>query len=293
MHRFFVPPDWLRSEEAVLVGPAVHQIRNVLRLKAGEEIMVLDNSGWQHRIHLTLVDREEVRGRIVQKTLAPSEPRTKITLYQAVLKGRSFEFVLQKGTEVGVVAFVPVVSQRTIIASLDNVSSDRQERWRRIIQEAAEQSGRGRMPELQGPLMLRQAWEAATQGGVTIVASPSGQDEEAGAKSGNASRRSSGGDGRRRSTRGARGRPTRTGDREVAALPLRKALRDRRHPPFSVNLFIGPEGGLTARELAEGSRYGAVLVTLGPRVLRADTAGLVAASAILYELGDMEPAGRG
>ena len=281
MHRFFVPPDWLRSEEAVLVGPTVHQIRNVLRLKAGEEIMVLDNSGWQHRIHLTLVDREEVRGRIVQKTLAPSEPRTKITLYQAVLKGRSFEFVLQKGTELGVVAFVPVVSQRTIIASLDNVSSDRQERWRRIIQEAAEQSGRGRMPELQGPLMLRQAWEAASQGGVTIVASPSGQDEEAGS------------DGRRRSTRGARGRPTRTGDREVAVVPLRKALRDRRHPPFSVNLFIGPEGGLTARELAEGSRYGAVLVTLGPRVLRAETAGLVAASAILYELGDMEPASRG
>ncbi|MFQ5945420.1 MAG: RsmE family RNA methyltransferase [Anaerolineae bacterium] len=293
MHRFFVPPDWLRSDEAVLHGPAVHQIRNVLRLRAGEEIMVLDNSGWQHRIHLTLVDREEVRGRIVQKTLAPSEPRTKITLYQAVLKGRSFEFVLQKGTELGVVAFVPVVSQRTIIASLDNVTSDRQERWRRIIQEAAEQSGRGRMPELQGPLMLRQAWEAASQGGATLVASPAHRKEEAGARSKRRSRQSDGGDGRRGSAKRGSGQATRSGDRDVTAWPLGKALRDGRHPPFSVNLFIGPEGGFTRRELAEGSRYGAVPVTLGPRVLRAETAGLVAATAILYELGDMEPAGRG
>ncbi len=292
MHRFFVPPEWLRRNEAVLQGPAVHQIRNVLRLRAGEEIMVLDNSGWQYRIHLTLVDREEVRGRVLQKTLAPSEPRTKITLYQAVLKGRSFEFVLQKGTELGVVAFVPVVSQRTIIASLDNVSSERQERWRRIIQEAAEQSGRGRMPELQGPLMLRQAWEAASQGGVTLVASPAGREEETRPTNSRPTRQSSGGDGRGVPAKRAGGRSSRTGDGDDIGLPLRKALRDRRHPPFSVNLFIGPEGGFTRGELTEGSRYGAVPVTLGPRVLRAETAGLVAAAAILYELGDMEAAGR-
>lgn len=273
MHRFFVPPDWLTSDEVVLRGSVVHQIRNVLRLRAGEEIMVLDNSGWQHRVHLTLVDRDEVRGRIVRKTLAASEPRTKITLYQAVLKGKSFEFVLQKGTEIGVVAFVPVVSQRTIIASLDNVSSDRLARWQRIIQEAAEQSGRGRVPELQGAVMLRQAWEAASQGGVTLVANPVEREEE--------------------SEDGRLGPKTGTGVGDVISMPLRRALGERRSPPFSVNLFIGPEGGFTGREIAEGSRYGALPVALGPRILRAETAGIVAVAAILYELGDMEPASRG
>jgi 16S rRNA (uracil1498-N3)-methyltransferase len=69
---------------------------------------------------------------------------------------------------------------------------------------------------------------------------------------------------------------------------LRSILRSTQPTPFSVNLFIGPEGGFTPQEIEQGQRYGAIPVTLGPRLLRAETAGLVAAAAILYELGDME-----
>lgn len=250
LHRFFVPPEWLQGEGVEITGSLTHQIRNVLRLETGDRVILLDNSGWEYQVELGEVNQEWIEGRILQKSLAASEPRTKITLYQSLLKGRAFESVMQKCTEVGVVAFVPVVAARCIVSSLEDIGEKRQERWRRIILEAAEQSRRGRLPTLRPALLLRQAWQEASRGGLTIV-----PWEEAG--------------------------PENSKD-------LRSLLREAQPTPFSVNLFIGPEGGFTPQEIEQGERYGAIPVTLGPRILRAETAGLVAAAAILYELADME-----
>jgi len=236
-----------------ITGPLTHQIRNVLRLEPGDRVILLDNSGWEYQVELGEVGRERVTGQIMQKSLATSEPRTKITLYQSLLRARGFESVLQKCTEVGVVAFVPVVAARCIISSLEDIGEKKLERWRRIILEAAEQSRRGRLPVLRPALMLRQAWQETSRGGLTIV-----PWEEAGS-----------------------GMPDQKNG-------LRSILRGAQPTPFSVNLFIGPEGGFTPQEVEQGQRYGAIPVTLGPRILRAETAGVVAAAAILYELGDME-----
>ncbi len=245
-HRFFVPPEWLQGEEVEITGPLVHRMRNVLRLKPHDRVILLDNSGWEHQVELVAVDGERIVGRPLQKSLATSEPRTKITLYQSFLKSRAFEGVLKRCTEVGVVAFVPVVAARCVISSLGDIGEQKWERWKKIILEAAEQSRRGRLPLLQPGLFLRQAWQQAQQGGLTIVP----WEEE-------------------RST------------------SLRSVLTQADPRPFSINLFIGPEGGFDPQETEQGKSYGAVPVTLGPRILRAETAGLAAAAAILYELGDM------
>jgi len=237
-----------------ITGPLTHQIRNVLRLKPGDRVILLDNSGWEYQVELGEVSRKRVVGQILQKSLAGSEPRTKITLYQSLLRARAFETVLQKCTEVGVVAFVPVVAAWCIISSLEDIGERKLERWRRIILEAAEQSRRGRLPVLRPALLLRQAWQGASRGGLTIV-----PWEEAGPRM------------------PAQGRSN----------SLRSVLKGAQPRPFSVNVFIGPEGGFTPQEIEQGQRYGAVPVTLGPRILRAETAGLVAAAGILYELGDM------
>ncbi|RLF30338.1 MAG: 16S rRNA (uracil(1498)-N(3))-methyltransferase, partial [Thermoplasmata archaeon] len=121
MHRFFIPPEWIQGRTVTLNGAIVHQIRHVLRLRPGDHILVLDNSGWEWKVELTEVSKNRVEGRTRGKSLARGEPRTKITLYQGVLKGNRFEFALQKGTEVGVVEFVPVVSSRCVIANVDAV----------------------------------------------------------------------------------------------------------------------------------------------------------------------------
>jgi 16S rRNA (uracil1498-N3)-methyltransferase len=238
-----------------ITDPLTHQIRNVLRLKPGDRVILLDNSGWEYQVELGEVSQGRVAGQVLQKSLATSEPRTKITLYQSLLRARAFESVLQKCTEVGVVAFVPVVAARCIISSLEDIGEKKLERWRRIILEAAEQSRRGRLPVLRRALLLRQAWQEASRGGLTVV-----PWEEAG--------------------------PGRLAQEKSNSLA--SVLKGVQPTPFSINLFIGPEGGFTPQEIDQGQRYGAVPVTLGPRILRAETAGLVATAATLYELGDME-----
>jgi len=246
MHRFFIPLEWIGEEGVILGEPVSHQICHVLRLRPGDHLLVLDNSGWAWEVELREVGSERVVGQVVRRMLAQGEPRTRITLYQGVLKGRRFEFTLQKGTELGIVEFVPLISDRAIIADLGDVDRKRI-RWKRIIQEAAEQSGRGRLPHLEPAVLFSRACERAQQqGGLALIPWE--------------------------------------GER---SLSLRSVLTGQEKRPFVVSLFIGPEGGFTADEVELARRYGIRPVTLGPRVLRAETAGLVAATAILYELRDL------
>ncbi len=258
MHRFFVSPDQLEDDKVTITGPAVHQIKNVLRLSSGDPIVVLDNSGWEREAEIFEVGREHVVGRVLSKTLATGEPRTKVSLYQGVLKGGHFEFVLQKGTELGITEFVPLISQRCVIASLDDVNK-KGGRWQRIVQEAAEQSRRGRLPNLQSAMLFSQACERAKRtGGLSLM--PWEEEKRVNLKTvfGKEEKKAKG--------------------KTAPSFPSR---------PFSVNLFIGPEGGFAFEEVTLAQRYDIVPITLGPRILRAETAGLVAVAAILYELGDL------
>jgi 16S rRNA (uracil1498-N3)-methyltransferase len=252
MHRFFVPGDWIQGNRVKVTGPQAHQIARVLRMRPGDQIVILDNSGWEIDVQLATVGGNLVEGQILHRRLAGSEPRTKISLYQGVLKGNRFEFVLQKGTEVGVVEFVPLISDRCILSDLDAVEK-KSERWEWIIQEAAEQARRGRKPALRPATLFPRACEQAKhRAGLSLI------------------------------------------PWEGTGIPtLQEVLQeapqgyDQNWPPFTISVFIGPEGGFAAEEIAMARRYGLAPVTLGPRILRAETAGLVAAAVILYELGDM------
>ncbi|MBA7593526.1 Ribosomal RNA small subunit methyltransferase E [subsurface metagenome] len=245
MHRFFIPPQWIDHDRVVIKGKQVHQLRNVLRMAKGDRILVLDNSGWQYEVELRSVEREQVEGVVREKSLSLAEPRVKIVLYQALLKGEKFEFVLQKGTELGIASFVPMVSERCLVG-LEHVIARRLNRWQRIIAEAGEQSGRGKLPAL-GPVMpFEQACHSAQ--GFSLLA---WEGEK--------------------------------------ALGLRAALQGQEAKDIpSVNLFIGPEGGFSPAEGEFARGCGVVPITLGRRVLRAETAGLVATAAILYHYGDLD-----
>lgn len=253
MHRFFVPQSWIRGNRVTLTGRQAHQIARVLRMRAGDVVMVLDNSGWEIETQLISVDPNAISGEVQRRRLAQSEPRTKISLYQAMLRGSSFQFVLQKGTELGVVEFVPIIADRCVMSDLEAVEKKRV-RWESIIQEAAEQCRRGRKPALRTAMLFPQVCEKVRQtGGLGLVLWE--QERE-------------------------------TSLRSV----LRGTSRGREQGsmPFSVHMLVGPEGGFTEQEIAIARNYGLIPVTMGPRILRGETAGIVAASAILYELGDME-----
>jgi 16S rRNA (uracil1498-N3)-methyltransferase len=257
VHRFFVPPAWIRGNEVTMTGPQAQQIARVLRMRPGDVIVILDNSGWEIETRLDAVDRDTVRGEVLRRRLAHSEPRTKITLYQAVLKSNHFEFALQKSTEIGTVEFVPIIADRCVVSDLEAVEKKRP-RWEWIVQEAAEQCRRGRKPALRPALLFPQACEQARQsGGLSLI-----PWEEEGKQS------------------------LRTLLRDGPA-GIGKSPRRQSWPPFAVNLFIGPEGGFTGEEIDLARRYGLLPVTMGARILRAETAGLIAAAMIFYEWGDM------
>ncbi len=256
MHRFFISPQSISRTGITLSGQQAHQIANVLRLDRGETIIVLDNSGWQYEVELTAVGTDKVAGSIRSKNLASGEPRTKITLYQGLLRSHKFEFVLQKCTEVGVVTFVPTICERCVVANISEASPVKLERWQRIIAEAAEQSGRGKLPVLRPATLFQQACEEVR--GLSFIAWE-GEDLTS-----------------------LRAFLRNSNMAKVDAEDDQPVVR-----PFSVNIFIGPEGGFSLYEVQRAQSYGIIPVSLGPRILRAETAAIAASTITLYDTGDL------
>ncbi len=248
MHRFFVSPEHIQGPHVRFSEEQVHQIGRVLRMRPGDHVIVLDDQGWEYDVRLERLTRYEVEGRVLARRPATGEPRVRLTLYQALLKGQKFELVLQKGTELGVTAFVPLITARTVVGSLGGVRTNRWRRWQRIITEAAEQSRRGRRPTLTEALMFDQALLQAQQQNEMLLIPWEGADTE----------------------------------------PLRRALQQQGPLPRSLGLFIGPEGGFEPTEIEQARQAGAIPVSLGPRILRSETAAIAATAAILYELGEWD-----
>lgn len=242
MYRFFLSEDWLADGPVTITGTLVHRLRHVLRLGAGDNIIVLDGSGWEYEVELQKMGSRKVEGRVINKSLTIAEPCTKITLYQALLKGSNFEFVLQKCTEIGVSAFVPVICERCVAGEPD---VKRLSRWGNIIVEAAEQSKRGKLPVLHDSVSYPAACRSAT--GISLLP----WEEE---------------------------KLQSIGD-------VLRGYRQTENP--ELNIFIGPEGGFSPHEVDTARHSGVEPVSLGPRILRAETAGLVTAAVTLYEFGEM------
>jgi 16S rRNA (uracil1498-N3)-methyltransferase len=271
-YRFFVDSGAIHGRDVLLEdGELAHQIGTVLRLRPGEKITLLDNSGWQHIVALHTVERGRVSGTVERKELAGGEPRTKLTLYVALMRPERFEWVLQKGTELGVSSFVPLICERSTIADADELSINKLERWNRILREAAEQSRRGKLPRLAPALFLPAACDQAAQRGTALLLWEGG-----GVRS------------LRSVLQHNMGEVTPDLQQLPGTLPVPLPVAPTAPHPFSVALFSGPEGGFSASEFETALRYDIIAVTLGPRTLRAETAPIVATAAILYQMGDLD-----
>jgi 16S rRNA (uracil1498-N3)-methyltransferase len=215
----------------------------VLRLRVGDHVLLLDNSGREYEVELTALTATAAQGVLLASSEGAGEPNVRLVLYQALIKGQRFDWVLEKGTELGVAGFVPVLSSRSLVRSAE-ASSARLERWRRVVVEAAEQSGRCRLPEISPPLPFDDA--CASAAGLRILPWE--------------------------------------GERDVTLGDLLAAHQ----AAAVVSLFIGPEGGFPLEEVRLARRLGVRTVSLGRRILRAETAAIVAAALVLHELGDLK-----
>ena len=248
MHRFFVPPEWLQHERISLTGSLAHQLTHVLRLRPGDEIVLLDDSGWAYQVELESVAPALAVARLVAKSWPDTEPRLRLVLYQALPKGRKLDWVLQKGTELGVTTFVPILAERCVTRTAYRPDGPRMARWRRIVREAAEQSGRTRIPKVSDIRVFAETCETKGDEALSLMACA-----------------------------------------REDAIPFGYLLRTMTDsPPEEVGLYVGPEGGFSGDEVQLAIRAGILPVSLGPRVLRTETAALVALSAILYALGELD-----
>jgi len=238
-HRFFLTGVRAAPGRQVDLAPIYHQLRNVLRLERGSVITLLDGGGAAYPTRIEFLDAGKATGRVVAKKLVRSEPGMELTLCQCVLKRERFEWVLQKGTELGVSRFVPVISSRTVVRPAARLLS-KYERWRATVREAAEQSRRGRLPTIEDPLLWDEALDRGA--GLRLLAW-----EEAGGNS-------------------AGLYPRIAGAREVS-------------------LLVGPEGGISQEEAAAAAERGWRPISLGPRVLRAETAAVAATAIVLHLAG--------
>lgn len=238
MHRFFLP----NFQQPVLAGDEPHHALHVLRLNAGDIVNVFDGRGHEAQARITETGKDSVRLTILQRSSTPSL-RCRITLAQAIPK-KNMDLIVQKATELGVSAIVPLMSERTLVQL--NEGSKRIERWQEIALDACKQCGNNWLPEIQPPQKARDFLNAPGKFDLKLIASLQSDSK-----------------------------------------PLKSILSDAPTLPGSnppaILILIGPEGDFTPAELSLAKSAGCLPLSLGPLVLRADTAALYTLSILHHE----------
>ena len=252
LRRFFVPPGSVRARNVTLGPDLARRLGRVLRLRRGDHVLLTEGGSREYEVQITAISANALTGTVVGERRPPPEPDVELVLYQSLIRANRFDLVLEKGTEIGVARFVPLVTARALVQNGEEPSRSRAERWQRLITEAAEQCGRGRLPIVEQPQPFEQAVTAAS--GLKLLSWEGAAAPEL-----------------------SRERiPSLT--RYVASLAAR---------PHRVSVFIGPEGGFQQDEVELARSHDCALVSLGPRVLRSETAAIVATTLIFAALGEL------
>jgi 16S rRNA (uracil1498-N3)-methyltransferase len=245
-HRFFVETP-LGVDAEPRLDALAHQLGVVLRLKPGNSIVLINGDGCEYLARLTEVGVRRAAARVLDMRRTDADPRIELTLYMCTLKQDRFEWVLQKATELGVARIVPVVSQRSVVRPAAALAGKRA-RWLAIVREATEQCGRTRPPTLVDAVEAHDVHLPAGVHGLLAW-----EEADAGAPSLGAA-------------------VAAVADSVAAGQPLA--------------LLVGPEGGLAAEEVQRFTDDGWQTVSLGKRILRAETAALAAVAIIMERCGE-------
>lgn len=243
MNRFFVEPEKIIDGVVHFPSDIAHQIMHVLRLSQDDQVLVLDNNGSVHKVVLYKGSQKTLYGKIIKTEEIRVEDKPSVTLFFGMTSREKVEWILQKGTEVGVSAFQPFISSRTLVQSMD-LSEKKILRWKTIIREAAEQSGRSFLPELNAILDFESAVETACMDhNLCLLAWERSSND---------------------------------------CQSITKAISGINQGPIA--LLVGPEGGFTEEEVRFAQGKGSQVASLGKEILRMETAAIVFPALVLYEL---------
>jgi len=246
MHRFFVSKEAIIENSIKITGEDVSHISRVLRLREKDTIIICDGERYEYICSISSIDKREVTCDIIETKAIESEPPLRVDIYQGIPKAVKMDLIVQKCTELGIYRIIPVETDR-VVAKIGNDRDigSKITRWKRIAQEAAKQSGRGRIPLIYDPIKFYESLKGLRDYDVAIM--PYEKEHSTGLK---------------------------------AVLKGKNNIK-------SIAIFIGPEGGFDDEEVNEAQKNGVISVTLGPRILRTETAGFACLTSVMYELGDM------
>lgn len=251
MTRVFLDDDRISGDTATVTGSDAHHLLNVLRMDVGDTFTVVDERGAARQATITRISDDRLEVGLGAPERAPVEPALTLTLYHGLPRASRYETSLRMCTELGVSGFVPVLSAKSVIRLSGSAVERKRERWQRIVEEAARQCGRTRIPEVAPPMPWEDAlahFRASESPGIMPSAGLAGSDAQS------------------------------LGERVGAFKEMGTS---------SLGLFIGPESGFDLSEEADARDAGVRLVTMGPRILRTETAAVVAAAICLDRAGEL------
>lgn len=244
MHRFYVDNENILNDKIIITGKDVNHIKNVLRMRPGDELIICNGQGKDCYCIINKVSDTEIETdiKVVQDT--ETELPVKITLFQGIPKSDKMELIIQKAVELGVYEIVPVMTARCVVKYSDNKKEDKKiSRWQTISESAAKQSQRGLIPKIMPVMSFEEAVKYASE--MDLKAIP--YENEKGMNS----------------------------TRDILA-----NLKNSR----TIGIFIGPEGGYENSEVELAKKHNILPISLGRRILRTETAGLALLSMIMMTL---------
>jgi 16S rRNA (uracil1498-N3)-methyltransferase len=246
MHRFYIAPEDWNSDALALNEAEAHHARDVLRLKQGDKVIVFNGRGREVTAEIVVPGRGEIQLRKLSESDTPPL-RCRIALAQAIPKGKNMELIVQKAVEIGASEILPLISERTIVDLDPAEAAHKQSKWQTVAIEAAKQCGQNWLPRVDRPQKLKRFFEHRQSFDLSLI-----------------------------------------GSLQPGALHLKKILADycgeHRQLPERVLMLIGPEGDFTPAEIALARTHGCLPITLGPIVLRVETAAIYCLSVLSYEL---------
>ena len=244
MYHFFVEPSQISGKTITILGEDVNHIKNVLRMKPGEELSVsngIDSKEYRCGIVSFTEDSVVCELRFIKED--GLELPAKVTLFQALPKADKMEFIVQKCVELGIYSIVPVAAHRCVVKLDEKKAASKTARWQSISESAAKQSKRRIIPEIHTPVLMSEAVSMAAGMDVKIIPYELAEGME-----------------------------------------HTKKLISKITGGQTVAVFIGPEGGFEDEEIKAALDGGIEPVTLGKRILRTETAGMTVMSWIMYQL---------
>ena len=244
MYQFFVEEGQICGDRIVITGEDVNHIKNVLRMKIGEEIAVsngVDGREYRCEVAQLLTDEVVCKLRFIKEN--DVELPAQVYLFQGLPKADKMELIIQKAVELGAYSVIPVATRRSIVKLDDKKAAAKQNRWQGIAEAAAKQSKRKIIPKIEKVMSFAEALEMAKELEVRLIPYELAED-----------------------------------------MSHTKEIIERIREGQKIAIFIGPEGGFDETEIALASEVGVEPITLGKRILRTETAGMTVLAWLMYHL---------